>query len=201
MDIESTTGQVIGHITLGNIRCLMPPSSTANCLDFLLSGANNPVADYLKITPGVECFGVNGAGSKGINLSNTATGGSQSFANATITDPVIHNFVTGISLSSGVTGTEINGANITGATTPVSDSGTNSRIWTHRVQTTATLSGGTLAVTFSGNDVWTSGTTYQCNGSDQTTPTNAVSFTYTSATAMTITGTASDVIRYQCWGY
>ncbi len=201
MQIGTTTGQVIGNITIGNVRCLMPPSSTADCLDVFTSGANNPVVDNLTITPGLKCLGASGAGSKGISLTNTATGGSQSFANAVINNPWIRNFVTGLSIGAGVNQTQVNGALITGATTPVSDSGTNSRIWTHRVQTTGTLASGTLAVTFSGNDVWTGATTYSCNGSDQTTVTNAVSFTYTSATAMTITGTASDVIRYQCWGY
>jgi hypothetical protein len=201
ISISNASTIFMGNITLGNIQCYMPPTSTADGIDVALSGAQSPTADGLVVTPGVRLYGVSGAGSKGISLTNTATGGTQSFVNAAINNPWIRNFVTGLSIGAGVNQTQVNGALITGATTPVSDSGTNSRIWTHRVQTTGTLSGGTLAVTFSGNDVWTGATTYQCNGSDQTTPTNAVSFTYTSATAMTITGTGTDVIRYQCWGY
>jgi len=199
--LQNQTTVAMTNITLGNIQCYMPPGSTVDGIDFQLQGVLSPIADGLVVTPGVHLVGVSGAGSTGINLTNTATGGAQSFVNSVIANPWIRNFVTGINIGAGVNQTQVNGALITGATTPVSNSGTNSRIWTHRVQTTGTLASGTLAVTFSGNDVWTGATTYQCNGSDQTAPTNAVSFTYTSGTAMTITGTTTDVIRYQCWGY
>lgn len=190
------TGDTDSNITIDGLTCYMPPTSTADGIDITCPNTS-AVCSQNVIGPGVHMVGNATSGSCILITNTTGTAA----ANDEIIGPFCSGFTTGITLGSSVSGTQINGAQIVGATTPVSDSGTNSRIWTHRVETTGTLSGGTLAVTFSGNDVWTSGTTYSCNGSDQTTVTNAVSFTYTSATAMTITGTGSDVIRYQCWGY
>src|SRR5690349_1528336 len=162
------------------VTCYMPPSSTANGIALTCPNAS-AVCDGNIVGPKTKLVGNSTTGA-GILITNTA---GTSAANDRITGPAIKGFSTGISIGASVSGTQIDGALITGATTPVSDSGTNSRIITHFLQTTATLASGSAAITFSGNDVWTSGTTYQCNGEDQTTPANAVHFTYTSATAMT----------------
>lgn len=178
------------------VTCYMPPSSTADGIDLTCTAAS-AVCDGNVIGPKTKLVG-NSTTGIGISITNSA---GTSAANDRITGPAIKGFSTGISIGSNVSGTQVDGALITGATTPVSDSGTNSRILTHEVQATVTLASGSASVTFSGNDVWTSGTTYICNGSDQTTPANAVSFTYTSGTALTVTGTGTDVIRYRCRGY
>ena len=181
---------------IDGLTCFMPPSSTANGIDVTCPNSSS-VCDGNVIGSKNQIIGNSTSGSC-INITNSS---GTSAANDLIVNPFCKGFTTGITIGSGVSGTQVNGAQIVGATTPVSDSGTNSRIVTHEVLATGTLSSGTLAVTFSGNDPFTSGTVYNCEGSDQTTVTNAVNFTYTSGTAMTITGTGTDVIRYRCRGY
>lgn len=111
-------------------------------------------------------------------------------------------FGTGFSIGTGVIGTTIEGFKAPATTTILSDSGTDTQVIGHTTKlATATLSSGTVSITLANDDVFASSSTYLCKGSDQTTPTNALSFTYTSGTAFTITGTGSDVIRYQCQGY
>lgn len=59
--------------------------------------------------------------------------------------------------------------------------------------------GTSCAVTFAGSSAWTSGTSYQCSGTDQTSAA-AVKVVNTSSTVATFTGTSTDVISYVCMG-
>jgi hypothetical protein len=113
-------------------------------------------------------------------------------------------FSHGFTIGTGVIGTTIEHGKAPAITAGnlLNDSGTNTQMVGHTTKlTSGTLSTGTVTITLVNDDAFSSGSTYLCNGSDQTTPANAVSFTYTSGTAFTITGTGSDVIRYQCRGY
>lgn len=62
----------------------------------------------------------------------------------------------------------------------------------------ATLSGGTLVVTFTSSAVFAN-TSYVCSGANQTNA-NAFKIVNTSASSITITGTGTDVIGFQCIG-
>ena len=67
------------------------------------------------------------------------------------------------------------------------------------VSDTGTLAGGTLAVTFT--NAFSAATAYICTVTDTTTPANAVTVTYTSASVVTFAGTGVDNIKYQCTGH
>jgi hypothetical protein len=68
----------------------------------------------------------------------------------------------------------------------------------HVVADTCTL-GTNCAVTFSGSAVFTSASSYSCSCTDQTA-TNACRGNQSSGTAVTFTGTGTDVLRYVCTG-
>ena len=69
----------------------------------------------------------------------------------------------------------------------------------HIVNGSGTLSGGTLAVTFSGAAVFTSSSSYVCSP-DDSTGINGIDVVYSSGTAVTFNGTAGDSIRFSCVG-
>lgn len=68
----------------------------------------------------------------------------------------------------------------------------------HEVFGAATLSTGTLVVTFSGSAIFAN-TSYICTGANQTNA-NAFRIVNTSTSQITITGTGSDVIGFRCVG-
>lgn len=135
--------------------------------------------------------------------------------NDAITSPVIKN----IAFTMGNFSTQLISTLATGtaplavaSTTPVTSlmtepitynhSGTqNVNTTIHSIIDTGLLSGGTLTVTLTGSSVFTSGTSYNCNSTDTTTPANVVKPTQTSGSSITFTGTATDAFTYQCWGY
>lgn len=69
----------------------------------------------------------------------------------------------------------------------------------HMVQDTCTL-GTNCGVTLAGSAAFTNATSYTCTCHDQTTPLNACGVNQTAGNGFTITGTGTDVIRYQCIG-
>lgn len=67
------------------------------------------------------------------------------------------------------------------------------------VQGSVGLSGGTGSITFAGNAIFTSSTSYSCAGNDLTAKNN-FAITPTSGSAATVAGNASDVISFVCAG-
>lgn len=77
-----------------------------------------------------------------------------------------------------------------------------SNIWPEKTVTgRGSLSSGTLTISLSGANAFTSLSTYNCSGSDTTTPVDAVGFQPQSGTSLKATGNANDNFSYQCVGY
>ncbi|HEY6270849.1 MAG TPA: hypothetical protein VIX19_02520 [Terriglobales bacterium] len=94
----------------------------------------------------------------------------------------------------------------TAPTTQYSFGGTNERIFSHVVTGSGNLasaSPSTLAVTLSGQDVFSSATSYFCSVNNQTSTTDGLKVTYSSGTSFTVTGpnTVTDTVQYVCQGY
>jgi hypothetical protein len=69
----------------------------------------------------------------------------------------------------------------------------------HIITGTVTLSGGAATITFTGNGVFTSTTSFGCAGTDQTAA-NAVRLVPASASTVTVAGTTTDVVYFVCQG-
>jgi hypothetical protein len=87
------------------------------------------------------------------------------------------------------------------ACSPVMDHSAVIKSTGHSVMDSVTLSGGAATITFTGAAVWTATADYLCSFYDVTTPTNAVTPTYTSASVLTLAGTGTDVIKIICQGF
>ena len=100
------------------------------------------------------------------------------------------------------TGLVMNGANLsvsgTGAM-PEYSSGGGAISAPHMVYGSVTLSTGSASVTFSGSAVFTSGGSFVCTATDYTAA-NPVRVNAGSGSAITITGTGSDLVAYTCTG-
>ena len=69
----------------------------------------------------------------------------------------------------------------------------------HIVTGTQALTAGAATVTFAGNAVFTSATSYVCEATDQTAAA-ATKATTTNGTTLTLAGTTTDVIAFVCAG-
>ncbi len=108
------------------------------------------------------------------------------------------NLPTAISIGSGVDTTKLGDQYFETVTTQVSNSGSNTFGATKTVYGTCVL-GTSCAVTLAQGG-FTSTSTYQCTGTDQTSAA-AVKVVNTSATVATFTGTGTDTISYVCSGF
>jgi hypothetical protein len=69
---------------------------------------------------------------------------------------------------------------------------------THMVFGSATLSGGTVTVTLTGNAAFSSSSSYKCTVTDAVL--NLTAVTYTSGSQFTILGVLTDTVSYHCVG-
>ncbi len=192
--IGAPNSSVSGNLIDSNM-IVLQASSAAACIRVAIGAAAGDTANDIKITNNT-CIGDNTASSDGILIS---TANSAVFDSPFIQGNTLDDVATGINISSGITDAQVGFNKMRSVTTLVSDSGTRSRIHTHSISGTCTL-GTNCALTFTNGDVFTGTTSYQCTASDATAAA-AVKVDQTSGTAVTFTGTGTDVIRYVCTGY
>jgi len=195
--IRGITQSGIGSDTVFSANVVTINSGQAGTC-FALTANSSTFNIYDNSFDGNHCRGDGTAGQIGLALADTL--GTLSFTK--VGSNQWTNLPTGISIGAGAANTQVGSQQFDNVTTPVSDSGTNSRIETHVAYGTATLAGGSATVTLTGADVFNGATTYLCQAADTTTPANAVTVSaYTSGTAFSLAGTGTDSVRYTCRGW